>query len=108
MRILFDQGTPVPLRKTLSGHEIATTFERGWQTLKNGELLEAAETARFEAILTTDKNIRYQQNRSGHRLAIVVLPTTDWRRIRNHTDVVVQALASLTPGAYVELTFPPG
>lgn len=106
MKILFDQGTPVPLRNALSGHEVATAFERGWQTLLNGELLAAAEAAGFETLVTTDKNIRYQQNPGGGRLAILVLPTTDWRLIRNHTGLVVQAVEKLTPGAYVELSFP--
>jgi hypothetical protein len=106
VKILFDQGTPVPLRNALGQHEIVTAFERGWQTLQNGELLTAAEAAGFEAFLTTDKNIRYQQGAAGRRLAILVLPTTDWRWIRNHTDVVAQAIVSLAPGSYVELTFP--
>jgi hypothetical protein len=105
VKILFDQGTPVPLRNALSGHEIVTAFERGWQALQNGELLTAAEAAGFEALITTDKNIRHQQNPGGRRLAIVVLPMTDWRRIRLHTDVVAQAIDTLAAGAYVELSF---
>lgn len=105
MKILFDQGTPVPLRSALGRHDVATAFERGWHTLQNGELLAAAEAAGFEAFVTTDKNIRYQQNRDGQHLAILVLPTTDWRRIRRHTDVVARAVEALQPSAYVELTF---
>ena len=106
MKILFDQGTPVPLRNALSPHDVATAFELGWQMLQNGELMTAAEAAAFEALVTTDKNIRHQQNPDGRRLAILVLPTTDWRRIRNHTGLVVQAVERLNPGDYVELSFP--
>jgi hypothetical protein len=106
VKILFDQGTPVPLRNALAAHEVATTFERGWQTLRNGELLTAAEAAGFEALITTDRQIRHQQNLDGRRIAILVLPTTDWRKIRNHTDAVAQAVASLVAGAYTELSFP--
>lgn len=106
MKILFDQGTPIPLRNALSQYEIVTAFERGWATLQNGELLTAAESEGFEALLTTDKNMRHQQNPGGRRLAIVVLPTTDWRKIRMHTDVVARTLETLSPGAYVELSFP--
>ncbi len=106
MRILFDQGTPAPLRQSLTGHEVVTTFERGWQNLQNGDLLVAAESAGFEAFLTTDKNLQHQQNLSGRRLAILVLPTTDWRRIQNHIDIIAKAIDALTPGAYVELSFP--
>jgi len=107
VRILFDQGTPAPLRRALTGHEIATAFERGWGALQNGELLRAAEAAGFEAIITTDQNLRYQQDLEDRQLAILVLLTTDWRRIRQHTDRVVTAVGGLTPEAYVELFFPP-
>jgi predicted nuclease of predicted toxin-antitoxin system len=106
MRILFDQGTPVPLRRVLTGHEIDTAFDRGWQMLKNGDLLVAAESAGFDVFITTDRNLQYQQNLAGRRLAILVLPTTDWRRIRNHVEVVATGIAALTPGAYLELSFP--
>ena len=106
MRIFFDQGTPAPLRRVLPGHEISTAFERGWGTLQNGELLRVVEAAGFEAIVTTDQNLRYQQNLGSRRLAILVLLTTDWRLIRQHADNVVAAVAGLAPGAYVELPFP--
>jgi hypothetical protein len=62
MRILFDQGTPTPLRYHLLGHQVALAYEQGWSTLENGELLNAAEAAGFEVLITTDKNLRYQQN----------------------------------------------
>ena len=107
MRILFDQGTPVPLRRALDGHEVTTAFEQQWGTLQNGELLRAAEAAGFEAIITTDQNLRYQQNLADRKLAILVLLTTDWRLIRQHTDAVVQAVNQLLPGSFVELPFPP-
>jgi hypothetical protein len=106
VKILFDQGTPVPLRRSLPDHEIATAFERGWQGLQNGELLNAAEADGFAAIVTTDQNLRYQQNLPKRRLAIVVLMTTDWRRIRQHTPHVAEVIAKLVAGAYIELTFP--
>lgn len=62
MRVLFDQGTPVPLREALLDHEVSTAYERGWSTLKNGELLDAAEQNSFEVFVTTDSRLRYQQN----------------------------------------------
>ena len=108
MKILFDQGVPAPLRYSLPGHEIATAFERGWNTLQNGELLSVAETDGFAAIVTTDKNLRYQQNLADRRLAILVLMTTDWRLIRQHTTQVAAVLNGLQAGDYVELPFPPG
>ena len=97
----------MPLRRSLVGHEIVTAFEREWGTLQNGELLSAAEAAGFAAIVTTDQNLRYQQNLPMRQLAVLVLMTTDWRRIRQHIDHVVTAVERLTPGDYVELSFPP-
>jgi len=104
MRILFDQGTPVPLRQLLSGHTVSTAYETGWSELANGDLLEAAE-ADFDALVTTDQNLRYQQDLTGRRLAILVLPTTNWPKIRAHEQQVVAAINALHPGEVVELTF---
>jgi hypothetical protein len=105
MKILFDQGTPAPLRHRLVEHEVATAHDVGWGNLQNGDLLTAAEAA-YEALVTTDKNLRYQQNLSGRRLAILVLPTTSWPRFKRHVAVVVAAVNALVPGAFVELELP--
>ena len=75
MRILFDQGTPAPLRHALAGHSVETAYERGWSNPSNGALLNAAEDASFDLFVTTDQNLRYQQDLAGRRLAILVLPT---------------------------------
>lgn len=88
MKVLFDQGTPVPLRRSLPNHDIITAYERGWQALQNGELLSAAETEGFAAIVSTDKTLRYQQKLGGRRLSIVVLMATQRGRqiisVRHH------------------------
>ena len=73
MRVLFDQGVPVPLRVLLEGHSVRTAAEESWDRLRNAELLTAAEAARFDVFLTTDKNLRYQQNFAGRRIAVIVL-----------------------------------
>ena len=73
MRILFDHGTPSGVAAALPAHEATEARERGWDTLSNGELLDAAEAAGFELLLTTDKRIRYQQNLARRRISIVVL-----------------------------------
>jgi hypothetical protein len=77
MRILFDQGTPVPLRAHLAGHVVQTVFELGWSNLANGALLTAAEKP-FDLLITTDQQLRYQQNLGGRTLGILVLMTTSW------------------------------
>jgi len=106
MKILFDQGAPVPLRARLVGHAVTTASEKGWADLDNGRLLAAAE-AEFDVLITTDQNLRYQQNLTGRRLAILVLPTTSWPRIQEHIDKVLTAANALAPGDFVELTFSP-
>jgi hypothetical protein len=73
MRILFDHGTPSGIARSLAGHKVTEAIERGWDRISNGELLNAAEAVGFELLLTTDKNIRYQQNLKGRKIAIVVL-----------------------------------
>jgi predicted nuclease of predicted toxin-antitoxin system len=82
MRILFDQATPVPIRTYLADHEVRTAAQQGWEKLKNGELLAAAEAEGFDVLLTTDKNMRYQQNLSGRRIAVVVLGLQQWPSLR--------------------------
>jgi hypothetical protein len=103
MRILFDHGTPAPLRYALAAHVVATAHETGWTKLDNGALLKAAE-AEFDALITTDQNLRYQQNLPRRNLAILVLSTTSWPRIRSQADMVAAAVDRLQPGQFVELT----
>ena len=102
MRILFDQGTPVPLKQHLPGHQIQTAFEMGWARLTNGELLEAAKK-QFDALVTTDRNLRHQQSLVGRKFAILVLPTTSWPKLRDRTEEISAALEALKPGEYHEL-----
>lgn len=106
MRILFDQGTPVPLRALLAGHIVETAFERGWSQLQNGDLLDSAEAEGFDIFITTDQRLKYQQNLSGRKLAILVLATTSWPRIQHHAQRILVAVEALKPGAYVEVPFP--
>ena len=104
MKILFDQGTPAPLRHGLAGHTISTAYEMGWAKLENGDLPSAAEAA-FDAFITTDQNLRHQQNLGARRLAILVLPTTSWPMIQLHVPKVAAAVNALRPGDFVELNF---
>jgi hypothetical protein len=92
-RVLFDQGVPLPLRRELPDAEVSTAFQMGWSRVANGDLLTAAEAGGFEVFITTDQNLRYQQNLAARQIGILVLPTTDWREIRQHVEEVREALA---------------
>ncbi len=76
----------------------------GWSELDNGKLLSAAEIE-FDAIITTDQSIRYQQNRVGRRLAILVLPTTNWKQIQIHQGQILAAINGLRAGDVIDLKF---
>jgi len=105
MKILFDQGTPAPLRRALKDHLVITAFEQSWSNLQNGDLIQAAEAAGFQVLITTDQNLKYQQNLAGRKLAILVLPSTSWPKIQNHLSAISTAVNLLKPGDYQELTF---
>jgi predicted nuclease of predicted toxin-antitoxin system len=106
MRILFDHGTPSDIAKALSGHDIVEAIDRGWEQISNGELLAAAEEDGFDLLLTTDKNIRYQQNLTARKIGIVVLGNSTWRIVRLHLDRFRQIVNKTTPGNYVEIEIP--
>jgi hypothetical protein len=106
MRILFDQATPVPLRPYLEGHSVRTAAQQGWDQLRNGDLLTAAEDAGFDLLLTTDKNMLYQQNLEGRLIAIVVLGVQQWPQLRPHIHRVIEAVNAAVPGSYAEVEVP--
>ena len=74
----------MPLRKALTAHKVQTAYECGWSSLRNGDLIAAAEEAGFGVFVTTDRNLKYQQNLTNRRLAIVVLLSTSWPRFKPH------------------------
>lgn len=107
MRILFDHGTPRGLARALTGHTILTAYACGWDRLNNGALLQAAEAAAVDVLLTTDQRIRYQQNLTGRNIALVVLTgSTKWTRVRLCLDRVALAVNAATPGSYTEVAIP--
>ena len=106
MRVLFDQATPVPIRALLIRHTVRTAAQQHWDTLKNGDLLSAAEAACFEVFLTTDKNMRYQQNLAGRTIAVVVIGVQQWPALEPHVALVVAAVNAATPGSFTEVDIP--
>ncbi len=106
MRILFDQGAPFPISSYLTGHTVGISADLGWDRLRNGELLTAAEQAGYELLLTTDKNLRYQQNLTDRKISIVVITHAQWPALQKHVQRVVEAVNAATPGSYVEVDIP--
>ena len=103
MKVLFDQGTPVPLRAYLTHHGVSTAYEMGWSTLKNGELLTTGEAQGFEILVTTDTSLKYQQNLQIRKIGIIVLLSTSWPKIRQRVDAVIAAVDSARSGSYTEV-----
>ena len=106
MMVLFDNGTPRGLARSLVGHTVEESRSRGWEELENGELIEVAEQAGFELIVTTDKNIRYQQNLEARKIALVVLEHSQWPMVKLVADKIVAAVNAARPGSYVEVDVP--
>jgi hypothetical protein len=106
MLILFDNGVPRGLARFLTGHSVEEARARGWEELSNGELIEVAEQLGFELMVTTDKNIRYQQNHRTRKIALVVLEHSQWPMVKLVAEKIAAAVDSVTPGSYVEVEVP--
>jgi hypothetical protein len=106
MLILFDNGTPRGLAHFLIGHTVEEARARGWEELANGELIDAAEQAGFEVMVTTDKNIRYQQNLTARRIALVVLQHSQWPMVKLVAGSIAEAVNAALPGSYMEIDVP--
>jgi hypothetical protein len=103
MLILFDHVTPKGIARFLPGHTVTKAKDRGWDTLSNGDLLAAGEEAGFDVLVTADKNMRYQQNLEGRRIALVVLSTPQWPVVKLHLDKIAAAVNAATAGSYIEV-----
>ena len=82
MKILFDVNTPATLARSLRGHQVTRAGQLGWQRLENGILLDAAEKAGFDVLVTCDQNLRYQQNFTDRKVSVVILSTNHWPTMR--------------------------
>jgi len=106
MLILFDHGTPRSIARWLHGHMVVEAIARGWDRLANGELLRAAEEAGFDVLLTTDKNIQYQQNLAGRKIAVVILGNPQRPAVHRYIDRVIAAVNAAIPGSCTEVDIP--
>jgi hypothetical protein len=106
MKILFDNGTPWSIARCLDGHEITYARRIGWHELKNGELIQRAEDAGYDLLLTTDKNIAYQQNLKNRTIALVVLSHSQWPQVKLYLERIATAVNAAEAGSYVEVEIP--
>lgn len=103
MKILFDANTPAPLARFLRGHDVTRADELGWQGLENGVLLDKAEKAAFDVLVTCDQNVRYQQNFTGRKLALVVLSSNHWPALRPVGAKIARAVDFVQTGQIVKI-----
>lgn len=105
MKILLDECVPWPMHKFLQDHDCTTAPRVGWGGIKNGELLRRAEE-QFDLFITSDQNIRYQQNLAGRRIPILELSTNDYRRILAAASLIQSTIAGIQPGEFRQLEIP--
>ena len=98
MRVLFDQNVPRPLAKLLLGHEVKRAAELGWAELKNGALLNVAENAGFDVLLSGDKTIPQEQNMVARKIALVCMSDNHWPIVKHHVPAILQAIERAVPG----------
>jgi PIN like domain len=105
MRILLDECVPRPLKRQLTQYEVKTVTEMGWAGTKNGQLLKKMQDAQFTILLTTDQNLRYQQNLEQAGVAIVVMVANS-NRLPDLIPLIPQvceALETIAPGQVIEI-----
>ena len=100
MKVVFDHNVPRKLRRLLRGHYVSIALEMDWTTLRNGDLLRAAEEAGYDAMVTADQNLSYQQSLSGRRLALVILSTNNWNVIQRNPEPIIAAIDAAKPGSF--------
>jgi predicted nuclease of predicted toxin-antitoxin system len=100
LKILLDENLDHRLRASLASHEVFTASYKGWDGLKNGKLLDAAENDGFEVLLTGDRTLYYEQNLTGRRLAIITMSSVEWRLVKNYLRQIAEAIDKATPGSF--------
>lgn len=105
MRILLDENAPRGLRRMLAGHDVRTVPEMGWSGHANGQLLDEAQRAGFDAIVTSDQNFVTQQSLTGRAIAVIIFSTNRWAAIRAQPQTVQRAIANARPGTFTRTVF---
>jgi hypothetical protein len=107
IRVLLDQNAPLGLRRVLAAYEVMAARDLGWATLTNGDLISTAEAAGFTILITCDRNIRYQQNLTGRRIALIELTTGAWPIVWHHVERIAASIAAVKPGSYTIVSILP-
>jgi hypothetical protein len=105
MKILLDECVPWPMHRLLAGHDCRTAQQQGWGGIKNGRLLQLAESE-FDLFITSDQNMRYQQNLSGRSISILEFSTNKLHRIEAAADLIRAAIATIKPAEFRQLEIP--
>jgi len=106
LRLLFDQNIPQPLLRHITGHELLHTYHAGWEELVNGDLIAAAEAARFDVLVTADQSLRCQQNLATRRIGLLVFSTNSWPVLRENVPQIIAAIEQAGQRTYLEIDFP--
>ncbi len=112
MRVFLDQDAPHGIRRHLkkhSDHEVVTAAHQGWETLKNGALLNALEEAGFDVLVTADQNLEYQQNLNNRKISLVILGNGNWPVVQKYLGEIAPAVDEAEPSSYafIEMPLPP-
>jgi len=103
VKILLDECTPHVLKRLLTGFEIKTVQDQDWSGITNGALLRLAE-GQFDVLITSDQNLKYQQNLAGRQLAIIQLPTNQVPLVVKLVPNVQAVLEKIQTGEFVEIS----
>ncbi len=103
MKIILDENLPKALKRYFSAYEVTTVQEQGWAGVKNGELMVRIDGA-YDIFLTSDKNLKYQQNLTGRSIAIIELPTNRLKLLVTIVDKILAEVESISLGMYVEIS----
>jgi len=105
LNILLDECTPRLVKRRLPQFFIRTAQEMGWTGIKNGKLLNLAES-QFEVLISTDQNLPYQQNLAGKKIAVIILPSNKVPVVAQLVPAIEQSLKAIQPGTFVEIPLP--
>jgi predicted nuclease of predicted toxin-antitoxin system len=102
VKILLDECIPRTLKRYLTGHHVQTAQQAGFGGYKNGRLLRAAE-GEFDLLITSDKNLQYQQNLASRKMSILILSTNHRPSIEENRKEILRTVNRMKPQQFFEL-----